>query len=611
MANPCPYWVHHEVEGTTVTGCRLNKDVKGGFSGIGICDHVDAYQYDDCKRYKEKEEIKKSKKTRDYYFIDGKFVPKILADDIMKDYIFKTMADTEDIYVYNNGVYTNDGINVIKRECEERLGSDVSMHRVNEVIGHIQRSTYVARDEFDRDPFILNLNNGLLNIKTGELTAHTPEYLSCVRIPVDYNPEAECPNIKKFFSEIVNENDVLVLEEVVGYCLFKKYPIQKAIMLVGEGANGKSTFLNLLRTFLGRENVASVALQDLDKNRFATGALHGKMANIYPDLSPKALYATGKFKMLCGGDPIGAEKKFGGMFTFENYAKLIFSANRIPMVDKDDSMAFFRRWLIINFPNTFNGVSADKNLLDKLTTPEELSGLLNLAIRGLKRLMDNGGFSDDRSVAQIREQYIRMSDSVHAFVLDKIEVSTEDFVEKKKLYAAYCEYCRNENLPVVSDQTFFKRLCQHVRVEEYRPFVGDKRVRALRGLRLSDVEAGETQDSELENYVQDVQDVQGFSLLKAYMGHNHIDKKYRKKVDMVDTVDTKEPEIPQETIVKRYREIYDGIKNIDRQREKDFLMMVKRVVKELGIDEERAKTILKNLIKQGDFPITIPEETES
>jgi len=561
------------------------------------------------RNLKKEEPVKKTEKTRSYYFIDGKFVPKILADDIMKDYIFKTMSDTEDVYVYNNGVYTNDGINVIKRECEVRLGGDVSTHRVNEVIGHIQRSTYVERNEFDSDVFVLVLNNGLLNINGGEMTAHTPEYLSTIRLPVDYNPDADCPKIKKFFSEIVKEDDVPVLEELIGYCLFKGYPIHKAFMLVGEGANGKSTFLNLLRTFLGGENVVSVALQDLDRNRFASGALHGKLANIYPDLSPNALYATGKFKMLTGGDLIGAEKKFGGMFTFENYAKLIFSANRIPMVDKDDSMAFFRRWLIINFPNTFNGATANKNLLDKLTTPEELSGLLNLAIKGLKRLMDNGGFSDDRSVAQIREQYIRMSDSVHAFVLDKIEVSPEDFVEKKELYGAYCEYCRNENLPVISDQTFFKRLCQHVRIEEYRPFMGDKRVRALRGLRLSDVEVEKTREVDLESYVQGVRDVRLFSSSKAYTGH--MDKKYRKKVDMLDRADTndkKQPKIPQDQIVQHIKEIWDEIHSQPRHRKYDFKMMVNRVSKNLGVEKQRVKDTLTNLINQGTIPILIPED---
>ena len=175
------------------------------------------------------------------------------------------------------------------------------------------------------------------------------------KIPIKYNPNADCPKIKEFINQIMREEDVVVLQELAGYCLWKDYPIQKAFALVGEGSNGKSTFLRLLTKLLGKENVSSISLQDLVNNRFAVANLYGKLANIFADLPPEILKDTAKFKMLTGGDIITAEKKFKNPFKFYNYAKLIFSCNRLP-VTYDDTTAFFRRWVIINFPNTFDGV---------------------------------------------------------------------------------------------------------------------------------------------------------------------------------------------------------------------------------------------------------------
>ena len=145
-----------------------------------------------------------------------------------------------------------------------------------------------------------------------------------------------------------------MLQEIIGYCLYKGYPIQKAIMLVGSGSNGKSVFIQLLQHFLGVYHCASNSLQKLAVNRFSLSSLHGKLANLFADLSSSSLSDTSIFKMLTGGDLIQAEKKFKDEFSFTNYAKLIFSANAIPK-SPDDSDAFFRRWIIIVFPFKFTG----------------------------------------------------------------------------------------------------------------------------------------------------------------------------------------------------------------------------------------------------------------
>ncbi len=238
--------------------------------------------------------------------------------------------------------------------------------------------------------------------------------------------------------------------------------------------------------------MASVSLQEIEENKFAVANLFGKLANVYADIPRAALATTGRIKMLTGGDVLTAEKKFGGFFSFVNHAKMIFSANQIPM-SYDESDAFFRRWVILNFPNTFDEQQGN-GLLERLTTPEELSGLLNIAVKGLKRLLENRKFSNQKTTDEVREQYVRMSDSIQAFVWDCIEISPDKFIPKKELFIAYAGYCRTKNIPIFSEKTFFMRFSILTRVEEYQPKVDGRQVRAFKGIVFK------------INYTQDKQD---------------------------------------------------------------------------------------------------------
>jgi len=417
------------------------------------------------------------------YFEDGTFVPKLLAEELMREYRFITLKDTDQIYVFNDGFYQPFGEILIKSECRKRLGKEYRKNRAAEVVDFIKASTYTSRRE--EPAYLVPLANGVLNLKTLELQPYNPDLMFFNKLPIKYDPSADCPHIKKFLREIVaTEEDVQILLEVIGFCLYREYFIAKALMLVGDGSNGKSTFLNLVKAFLGKENVSSRSLQELEENRFAKADLHHKLANIYADLPDKALFRTGTFKMLTGRDLITAERKFQHSFTFENYAKLLFSANKVPEAF-DDSDAFFRRWLIVVFPNQFINDKADPNILQKLTTPEELSGLLNLVLPALKRLLEKGQFSISKTTEEIRQDYIRKSSPIAAFVTDCLEIDSEAFIIKKDLFNAFAEYCRIKNLPVVSQDTFFKNLPKYVNVSDYRPKLGSERPPALKGLRFN------------------------------------------------------------------------------------------------------------------------------
>ena len=432
---------------------------------------------------KELEHVEEQVKTGVINYFDerGKFIPKLLADELMSQHHFVTMVDNEEIYVYMDGYYQPFGEVLIKKECRNRLLEEYRKHRAGEVIEYIKASTYTWRRE--EPPNLIPLMNGILDLNTMELKPYDAKYMFFNKIPVNYDPEADCPNIKKFHEEILgSQEDAKILEEGLGFCLYRDYFIAKALMLVGDGSNGKSTWLSLAKTFLGQQSVSGRSLQDLEEHRFAKADLHTKLTNIYADLPDKALYRTGMFKMLTGRDLIAAEKKFQNTFHFVNYAKLMFSANKVPEA-YDDTSAFFRRWVIIVFPNVFIGEDADPQILEKLTTEKELSGLLNLALAGLKRLLENGEFSYSKTVEEVKEDYIRKSSPIAAFIMDCLEIDSDAFIIKKELYNVFTEYCRQLKLPIVGQDTFFKKLPQYAVVSDHRPHIEGKRYYGFKGMR--------------------------------------------------------------------------------------------------------------------------------
>lgn len=410
-----------------------------------------------------------------------------LGEYFNSEYRILTFTDSKEMYVYRSGLYHHNGEAILSKNIQKSLGVFATRQLVNEVISQVQRTTYVDRDSIHEPANKLCLENGIFDLDTMKIEQHNPGLIFFNKVPVQYDPQADCPNIKAFLQEVAT-NDVQVLQELAGYCLYKRYPIHSAIMLVGSGANGKSTFINILRTFLGKDNCSSIPLQSFENNRFAMAQLHGKLANLFADLPSRALSDTSFFKMLTGEDQIPAEKKFKEGFTFVNYAKMIFSCNQVPR-SPDDTDAFFRRWVVITFPNQFIGVKANKKLLGKLTTPEELSGFLNFAIEGLQRLLKEGKFSNDVTIEQVREEYIRKSDSVAAFVMDGILLAPDEHIEKTALYTAYADYCRLNKCPIMPSNTFHQQLQKQVRIEDYRPqkeVDGRKvRVQCWKGLKLS------------------------------------------------------------------------------------------------------------------------------
>jgi len=318
----------------------------------------------------------------------------------------KTLKSGE-ILVYEDGAYKFDGQIILEHLIQQLGGPQTINNTVAEVMGQIKRLTPADFMDFDRDPYRLSVKNGILNLKTGQLEPHSPDFLTVVQLPVEFKPGADCPKAKKFMSEIVRPEDVPLLEEMAGYCLLRGYPIHKAFVLLGDGDNGKSVWIKLLVAMVGMDHTSQVPFQKLG-SKFKTAELKGKMLNFYSDLPPQGLFFTDTFKMLTSEDPMSIEEKFLKPQTFINYAKLLFSANQLPKT-YDESDGFYRRIILIDFPNKFDGPNRDDHLLEKLTKPEELSGFLNLAIAGLNRLLKNHKFTYAKTLDDVRAEYKKKS----------------------------------------------------------------------------------------------------------------------------------------------------------------------------------------------------------
>jgi P4 family phage/plasmid primase-like protien len=350
-------------------------------------------------------------------------------------------------------------IEEIKAEFEEIVRS-IGGKNTKAVEYFIKGESY---ENVHETPTLIALKNGVLNVESQQLVEKSPGYFIVSKLPVSYDTSADCPAIKKFLVEVFGETQLVALQEALGYTLHKEPLFEKAFMLIGDGANGKSTFLNLLQAFLGRENFSNVALQDLCIDRFASANLYGKMANISADLPKTAISTSGRFKMLTGRDMIYAQFKFKPAFQFLNTAKMWFSCNEFPQTT-EDTLAYVRRWKIFNCGAVFLGDKADPKILDKLTTETELSGLLNWVLEGLKRLLENGRFSFNETEETLRENILKLSNPTKAFIERELEPSNDvkDYIEHDLLYADFIKFCDGENLPAVRKAQFTQALQREI-----------------------------------------------------------------------------------------------------------------------------------------------------
>ena len=383
------------------------------------------------------------------------------CESIKREHRLVTIEVTKDILFYCGGVYVPGGEVLIEKKVELTYDYDVSNKVLAEIRGHIMRSTYHSAEEFDSDINIINVKNGLYNITQGKLKEHTPDYLSLNQIPIVFNPRAKTKRIGKFLREVLYPKEIRTAIEIMAYTFHRDNPFEIITTLFGYGANGKSVFISLLTSLHGMKNVSNVPLSALLKDIFALSDLENKSINFDTELSAGTVNDTAILKKLTGSQPVRIQRKNQRAYDTVLYTKLFFSANKI-LQTTDDSDAYYRRNIILSFPNQFEeGRNADTDLKIKLTTEEELSGIFNVLMTALRNLLKNKKiFVHEKSIQERRGKYELAVNPIEYF---KQEVIAEDLLEsdrtlKETLYRAYEIFVKEKKLPKISKETLGKVL---------------------------------------------------------------------------------------------------------------------------------------------------------
>jgi len=403
---------------------------------------------------------------------------------------FKAIGDSGAIYIYDEGtgVYRNGGRQVLGSLVQSELGiGEANNHLVSEVEGAIRREFCVDFSEFDSNPDLLCVRDGVLNLRTREIAEHSPDNLFLRSLPVHYDPNADCPAIKEFLRQIVSPRDQKLLQQFVGFILMGGYCYHKAFILVGSGDNGKTTFLNLLQRFIGEGNYSSLTLQQVCNEKFLIPQLLRKLANIAPEMGRTAIKDTESLKSLTGESSVTMQEKGERGFTAVNTAKMIFACNETPPAPTADR-AFYGRFIVIPFPNKFvKGVSMIPNLVEMLSMESELSGLLNYALEGYDSLLSDDGFDYPVDYADTRTIYQAWSGStIHKFVATMLVRDNEASIAKLRVWDEYSVFCRNNNLVAETMNAFYQELPKVLGGEltEYKERDGEVRTNVYRGIRM-------------------------------------------------------------------------------------------------------------------------------
>lgn len=414
-----------------------------------------------CKRRSAKTEKTENREAKERKL-------KEILDDLNGRYTFKTPTDLEDLYFYEDGIYKK-AEHKLKKELEDKLGPEGYTYYIEEIIRHLERQSYVSREEFNKFTGCIPVRNGLLNLETQTLQPFSREQVFTYKLNVAFDDTKQCSKWLKFLEEILPDpDDRTLLQEIMGYTLFPEMPKHKIFWFYGLGRNGKGRVIATLEFILGPDFCANIELKEFDgEHRFAVANLYGCLINVSSEPDTKNDLETALIKKLTGEDTLDAEvKNKQRRLKFKNIAKPFILGNRFPPV-RDTSIGFWDRVEILKFPNSFIGEN-QKDDIEKtwLSDPDEVSGILNWMLIGLHRLFQNKGFTKSKSTTEIMTEFKRASDPVGAWLDDNCVFGLDYYIPRKVSHEDYKLYCEDINATPETDRKFYERLRNTPRIRD-------------------------------------------------------------------------------------------------------------------------------------------------
>lgn len=381
------------------------------------------------------------------------------------------------LHIFDGKIYVS-GSKMIESKMVEVIPTLKSTQR-NEVLKFIEIIT--PQDSYVSDANLIAFRNGVYDLDTEELKDFSPSYIITNIIPWDYRPDAYSEIADKTLNKIAcNDPEIrALLEECIGYCFFRQNEISKSFFLTGAGSNGKSTFLDMVKHVLGRQNYVALDLDELSE-RFSTTTMFGKLANIGDDISDDFLQgkAIANFKKVVSGNDIKAENKGQDAYFFKPTVKLLFSANEIPRMRNKGFQAVLRRMVIIPFNAVFSVHDADfdARITWKLKKPEVAEYLIQIGMEGLKRVLATQDFTKSVAVENQLDEFERDNNPILLF-LDEVEEREIINQETKSVYTRYDTFCYENGFTKVAMQTFSKDMKRYLDCDIVYKRIGGVRCR--------------------------------------------------------------------------------------------------------------------------------------
>jgi len=368
-------------------------------------------------------------------------------------------------HTFDGRIFNNDTRAIIKVEVEKLLGVYCKKNIVEEIFEKVKRKTKVNREDFEKDDRnFLNLENGVWDLKEKRLLPHDPKYNFQTYIPQTYNENAKCKIWMKFISETLYPEDIPVIQEWFGFMMYREYFLKKMLICEGPTDTGKSVLMDTGIKFIGENNKTGISLQKISSGSdFTKLSLKNKLLNAYDDLSSKDLNDGGAIKVATGGGYISGEEKFGEYQQFRSYAKQWYNANKCPPIKDNDDLAYFGRNMMMKCDNVPEKL--DPFLRKKLWTNEEMSGILNWALEGLYRLLENGKFSYNKTPEEVKQLMESSSCPLVAFSSDVLEKEDGYVISKDDMFKVYSEWCEKNNKPRLSKEMLgrnFTKYCPYI-----------------------------------------------------------------------------------------------------------------------------------------------------
>ena len=417
------------------------------------------------------------------------FKPRLLAERIMEKFKLLFCPDTGLLYRWNGRYWEEFYEDHLKAVALKMLGVEAKQNMVTDAVFQVRSLATIPHGRALNDNLdYICVKNGMLDITTGKLSDHDPEFYASYELGVTYNPASRdrCDRFLQYLDETIKTPEVIAqVQEFFGYCFLRKNPFAKCLLLLGPGSDGKSTLLTVLREMIGPENCASVSFSEME-DQFLRSSLYQKTVNISTEVGSKAIESP-YFKAITSGDPVNAAFKHKNTFTFIPYCKQVFASNKMPRV-LDNSDGFFRRILPVKFKRQF--LEGDKNtdpyLSEKLLA--EKSEIFHWALAGLNRLLKNRQFTNCQETKELLMEYKRLNNPVICFCQDVCEIKADEQASKDDLFGTYEKYCRKGGYRSYSRENFFRELyAAQSSLTSTRPSKNNpKRRPFVKGLRIRD-----------------------------------------------------------------------------------------------------------------------------